>query len=84
MAHHKSAIKRIRISVRNRDRNRHYKSRMRTQIKKLRDASNKEEAQELYRETTSLLDKLASKGIIHANKAANQKSKLQHWVDQLS
>jgi small subunit ribosomal protein S20 len=57
---------------------------MRTQIKKLRDASNKEEAQELYRETTSLLDKLASKGIIHANKAANQKSKLQHWVDQLS
>ena len=83
MAHHKSAIKRIQINERNRQRNRHYMSMLKTQIKKVRAVENKETGEQLLRDTTSLLDKLASKGIIHRNKAANQKSKLAHFIAKL-
>ncbi len=84
MAHHKSAIKRIRTAKRNRMRNRHYTSMLKTQIKKVRAAATKEEGEKLYRQASSLLDKLASKGIIHRNKAANQKSKLSKVVSKLA
>ncbi len=83
MAHHKSAIKRIRTNERDRQRNRHYKTLLKTSLKKVRSAENKEEAEALYRQTESILDKLADKGIIHKNKAANQKSKLAVFVNQL-
>ena len=84
MAQHQSAIKRIRQSERARLRNRNYKSQLRTAIKKLRNLENKEEAETQYKNVTSLLDKLANKGVIHANNAANQKSKLAHFVARLS
>ena len=84
MAHHKSAIKRIQTAQRNRLRNRHYSSMLKTQLKKVRAATTKEEGEKLYRETSSLLDKLAAKGLIHRNKAANQKSKLSAVVGKLS
>jgi small subunit ribosomal protein S20 len=83
MAHHKSAIKRIRTNERDRQRNRHYKTLLKTSLKKVRSAENKEEAEALYRQTESILDKLVNKGIIHKNKAANQKSKLAVFVNQL-
>lgn len=83
MANHKSAIKRIQIGERNRLRNRHYKTRLKTQIKKLRSIESREEGEKVYRDTTALLDKLATKGIIHKNKAANQKSKLAAFVQRL-
>jgi small subunit ribosomal protein S20 len=76
MAHHKSALKRIRSSETKRLRNKYYLKTTRTFIKKLNNASNKEEAQELYKKVSSLLDKLAKKNIIHKNNAANKKSKL--------
>ncbi|HNR66537.1 MAG TPA: 30S ribosomal protein S20 [bacterium] len=84
MAHHKSALKRIEVSERNRTRNRHYISQLRTEIKKVRSATNKEEAQANYRLTASLLDKLAQKNIIHKNKAANQKAKLAELVNKIA
>ena len=83
MAHHKSAIKRIRTNERDRQRNRHYKTLLKTSLKKVRSAENKEEAEALYRQTESILDKLVNKKIIHKNKAANQKSKLAGFVNQL-
>ena len=83
MAHHKSAIKRIRIAARNQARNKHYKSMLKTSVGKVRAATDKEQAQVLYQQTTSLLDKLVTKGIIHKNKAANQKSKLALHVNSL-
>ncbi|MBD3376388.1 30S ribosomal protein S20 [candidate division KSB1 bacterium] len=83
MAHHKSAIKRIRTNERDRQRNRHYKTLLKTSLKKVRSAENKEEAEALYRQTESILDKLVNKRIIHKNKAANQKSKLAVFVNQL-
>lgn len=84
MAHHKSAIKRIKTTRRNRMRNRHYTSMLKTQIKKVRTAASKEDAEKLFRQASSLLDKLAAKGIIHRNKAANQKSKLSAVVSKLN
>jgi small subunit ribosomal protein S20 len=42
----------------------------------LKNATSKEEAQEMYKKVSSLLDKLAKKNVIHKNNAANKKSKL--------
>ena len=49
---------------------------MRTAIKKVRSAPDKETAEKEYRATVSILDHMARKKIIHKNKAANIKSKL--------
>lgn len=84
MAHHKSAIKRIQTNNRDKQKNRAYVSQLRTATKKVRSATSKEEGEKLYRETTSLLDKLVHKNIIHKNKAANQKSKLAAVVKKLN
>jgi small subunit ribosomal protein S20 len=58
MAHHKSALKRIRANETKRLRNKYYLKTTRTFIKKLKSATTKEEAQELYKKVSSLLDKL--------------------------
>ena len=84
MAHHKSAIKRIRQNERARLRNRSYKSRLKTEMKKLLGLDEKEQAEAQYRAVSSLLDKMVSKGIIHRNYAANRKAKLARFVNRLS
>ncbi len=76
MAHHKSALKRIRSTETKRLRNKYYLKTTRTFIKKLRKETEKEEALELYKKVSSLLDKLAKRNIIHKNNAANKKAKL--------
>ncbi len=80
MAHHKSALKRIRANEAKRLRNRYYLKTTRTFIKRLKNSDNKDEAQELYKKVSSLLDKLAKKNIIHKNNAANKKSSLHKLV----
>lgn len=83
MANYASAIRRIRTSEKARLSNKHYKSRMKTAIKSVLASENKEEALQLFSQTQGLLDKLVSKGIIHRNKAANQKSRLALHVNSL-
>lgn len=83
MANHKSALKRIRANNAKRLRNRYQAKTTRTYIKKLRNTTEKAEAQELYKEVASMLDRLAKKNIIHKNKAANNKSKLALFVNSL-
>ena len=84
MAHHKSAIKRIQTNARDNLKNKAYISALKTQIKKVRAATTKEEAQSQYIKATSQLDKLVNKGIIHKNKAGNQKSRLAVLVNKLN
>ena len=84
MANHKSAKKRIRSSERKRIRNRYQLVTTRNLIKKLRKTTSKEAAESLYREVSSMLDKLARKNIIHYKNAANKKSKLAKFVNKLS
>jgi len=84
MANHKSAKKRIRSSERKRIRNRYQLVTTRNLIKKLRKTTSKEAAESLYREVSSMLDKLARKNVIHYKNAANKKSKLAKFVNKLS
>jgi len=83
MANHKSALKRIRTNEAKRLRNRYQHKTTRTYIKRLRESDNKAEAQDLLKQVTSMIDKLAKNNIIHKNKAANQKSKLAKLVASL-
>ncbi|NOY38502.1 MAG: 30S ribosomal protein S20 [Chlorobi bacterium] len=83
MAHHLSALKRIRQNEERRQHNRYYARTTRNAVKKLKSVTEKKEAEKLYPEVASMLDKLAKRNIIHANKAANIKSKLAKHVNSL-
>ncbi len=84
MAQHKSAEKRARQAKRRQDRNTVWKSRMRTAIKRVRGATDKATAELELKKTVKLLDQLASRGVIHRNRAANQKSALTLLVNKLA
>lgn len=83
MANHQSALKRIRSSESKRIRNRYQARTTRSYIKKLRNTTDKKEAEALLKTVSAMLDKLAKKSIIHKNKAANNKSKLTRFVNSL-
>jgi small subunit ribosomal protein S20 len=79
VANIKSQMKRIRTNEAARQRNQSVKSALRTSIRKFREAAaagEKDQAQELLVSASRSLDKAASKGVIHANQAANKKSAL--------
>ena len=87
MANTSSAKKRVKQSERNRERNIALKNRMRTSVKKVlkaTDDGNHTEAAESYKVAKPLIDSLARKGIIHKNKAANQKKKLNKRIKALA
>lgn len=84
MANHKSAKKRIRSNEAKRLRNRYQLVTTRTFIKRLRKVTNKAEGETLYKEVSSMIDKLAKKNIIHYKNAANKKSKLAKFVNKLA
>ena len=75
----KSALKANRQNIKRREANRQQRSKLRTGLKKLRPAAagdDKTAAREAAVGTQSLVDKMASKGIIHRNTAARYKSRL--------
>lgn len=84
MANHKSALKRIRTNEKKRVLNRYQHKTTRNAIKAIRMATVKSEASEKLASVISMIDKLAKKNIIHANKASNLKSKLTRHVSALS
>ncbi|MCE5204695.1 MAG: 30S ribosomal protein S20 [Porphyromonadaceae bacterium] len=84
MANHKSSEKRIRQTKVRRLTSRYASRSTRSQVRKLRTITSKEEAQKMYPEVCSMLDKLAKKKVIHQNKANNLKSKLAAHVSSLS
>jgi small subunit ribosomal protein S20 len=83
MANHKSSLKRIRSNGAKQIRNKYQHKTTRTFIKRLKETTDKPEAQELLTKVTSMIDKLAKNNIIHKNKASNQKSKLTRRVAAL-
>jgi small subunit ribosomal protein S20 len=84
MANHKSALKRIRSSETRRLRNRYQLKTTRTYVRRLRETTDKSEAEKLYQDVAGMLDKLAKNNIIHKNNAANKKSQLARYVNQLA
>jgi len=84
MAHHKSALKRIRQNAKRRLQNRYFKKSARTAIKKLREMTDKTEAAKFLPKVSSMVDRLAKKNQFHKNKASNLKSKLARHVGKLA
>ena len=87
MANHKSAEKRVRQNLKRNEQNRSNRSKLRTQIKKLRSAvasSDKSLSTELLNPTVSVIDKAVNKGLIHKNTAARYKSRLTKHVAEVS
>jgi len=84
LAHTSSAKKRIRSSARRRERNRIFRSRARTFIKKtdrLIAEGKLDEATQAARQAASALDKAAVKGIIYKNNAARRKARLMRRLN---
>lgn len=83
MANSPQARKRARQAEKHRMRNAGMKSMMRTQVKKVVyaiDAGDKTAAQDAYKAAVPLLDSMARKGLIHKNKAARHKSRLNEKI----
>jgi len=79
VATHQAALKAHRQSVKNREHNRQFRSRLRSALKTVRaaiDGNDLAAAKTALKQTVSLIDKMASKGIIHRNAAARYKSRL--------
>lgn len=79
----RSAAKRARTNDRRRLQNRDARSRLRTAIKRVRQANSGEDAKSALRDAESLLDRLTGRGIIHKNAAARHKSRLSAHVTKL-
>ena len=76
-----SELKRVRQSTKANLINKSYKSKISTAIKKVLNEKKKDSAEKKLNEAVKLIDKVASKGIIHKNKAANKKSNLYKHIN---
>ena len=80
----KSAKKRLRQSIKRRTRNRDVRASIRTVTKTLLNTESAEEAESLYRQLTSMLDRAARTGLIAKNAVDRRKSRLSRYVKSLS
>jgi small subunit ribosomal protein S20 len=76
MANHSATKKDVRQAAKRRDSNRYYGKTTRNAIRDLKTNAEKKGYEEKLPDVISMIDKLAKRGIIHKNKAANLKSKL--------
>ncbi len=87
MASHASALKAHRQNLVRRERNRQMRSRRRGALRSIRtaiDAGDATQVKDALRETVSLVDKMAAKGVIHKNAAGRYKSRLAARVSKKS
>ena len=83
MASHESALKAHRQSLKNREHNRQFRSRLRNALRSIRasiDGDDLTGAKAALKQTISLIDKMTSKGIIHRNAAGRYKSRLTRRI----
>ena len=85
MANIKSQKKRILTNEKARPRNKSVKSSLKTAVRKFHEAAaaGSSDAKALAADATRALDKAASKGVIHANQAANRKSSISKQASSL-
>ncbi|MBS1948423.1 MAG: 30S ribosomal protein S20 [Bacteroidetes bacterium] len=84
MANHKATKKDVRQASKRRDRNKYYGKTTRNTIRDFKQIKSKKEADGKLPEVASQIDKLAKRGIIHKNKAANLKSQLAKKANALT
>jgi small subunit ribosomal protein S20 len=86
VANIKSQIKRIKTNEKARERNKSVRSALKTAVRRFREAADsgdKDTALAQLQVASRDLDKAASKGIIHANQAANRKSAMAQRANSL-
>ncbi|MCF8034493.1 MAG: 30S ribosomal protein S20 [Desulfarculaceae bacterium] len=86
MANHVSALKRARQNLKRSTRNRAYRTRVRSVVKQVRlaiDAGDAEAAQAALTKAVPLIDKAASKGVLHKKNASRKVSRLSSQVAAL-
>jgi len=84
MDRHPQQIKRERQDKSRRDKNIADKSKLRSAVKNVLTSSKKDEAEKLYKEAVSIIDKAAGKGLIKKNTAARRKSRITRHLNSLS
>jgi len=84
MAHHKSAIKRIKTNKKANLRNRAYRTQLKNSLRKVKDSTEASARSESLLVAVSTLDRLVSKGIIRKGTAARRKSRLHRMVTLLN
>jgi len=87
VASHESALKAHRQNVKQRERNRQLRTRLRSALRDIRaaiDAGTPDDVKDGLRQTISLVDRMASKGLIHRNTAGRYKSRLAARVGRKS
>lgn len=87
MANNKSSKKRILVAEQKRQRNRPFRTAARTYVKKAElaiQAGQVDEAASAVGDAISMLDRVASKGVIHPNNAARRKSRLMIKYNSLA
>jgi small subunit ribosomal protein S20 len=87
LASHDSALKAHRQNVRRREHNRQLRTRLRSALRDIRtaiDAGDPAKVKDALRDTISLVDKMAGKGLIHRNTAGRYKSRLASRVSKKS
>ena len=87
MATHASALKAHRQSLVHRERNRKFRSQLRTTLKQVRaviDAKDKTAVKKQLGQAISVIDKMAAKGVIHRNTASRYKSRLSARLSKAS
>jgi small subunit ribosomal protein S20 len=85
VATHASALKAHRQSLVHRERNRKFRSQLRTTLKQIRtdiDAKDNAGAKKQLSAAVSVIDKMAAKGVIHRNTASRYKSRLSARVER--
>ena len=83
MANHNATRKDVRQSAKRRERNKYYGKTTRNAIRDLKAADEKDAARQ-FPAVAAMIDKLAKRGVIHKNKAANLKSQLTKNVNALA
>jgi small subunit ribosomal protein S20 len=87
LAHHKSALKRIKQNIKRNERNKHVRSTLRTFIKRVREAVAAKDmalAKESLQAAIPVIDSAASKGVIHRSNASRNVSRLNKLVNTLA
>jgi small subunit ribosomal protein S20 len=79
----KSAKKRLKQSRRRREHNKDVKSSIRTVTKRLLQTESQDDAEEMLRQASSMLDRAARRGILPKNAVARRKSRLTRYVSSL-
>lgn len=82
MPHHKSCKKRMKQAEVRRTRNRAYRSELRSAVRDLRAEPGAENAETRYREVVTLLDRAASRGLIHKKTADRSKGRLAKLIQK--